>query len=209
MSSFRLDDGNHLRSTPRVRRPRSRTGTLRCPPGSFSGSRCSAPKSHYIPHRVFTACGPSRRRASTTTRDQALPVLGAEPKSETAVMFRKRAFPASRGRPGPLVSAAPRSSPAAELGQQVIAYRASPPPPARDDFGCTRRPSRGMPIRPPQECAARGTQDVVASSIHEIVAQPDDKHVTAQFDAVTFRLERSHPKVAARLHEPHAAPWRR
>jgi transposase-like protein len=47
----------------------------------------------------------------------------------------------------------------------------------------------------------KGSQDMVASVIRTIFAQPDDDHVTAQFDEVALMLERSHPKVAAMLHD--------
>jgi len=45
----------------------------------------------------------------------------------------------------------------------------------------------------------KGSQDMVASIIRTIFAQPDAEHVTAQFDEVGRMLERSHPKVAAML----------
>jgi len=47
----------------------------------------------------------------------------------------------------------------------------------------------------------RASQEMVASVIRTIFAQPDAKHVQAQFDEVTRMLERSHPKVAAMLHD--------
>jgi putative transposase len=45
----------------------------------------------------------------------------------------------------------------------------------------------------------KGTQDMVASIIRTIFAQPGAEHVRAQFDEVTRMLERSHPKVADML----------
>ena len=50
----------------------------------------------------------------------------------------------------------------------------------------------------------RASQDMVASVIRTIFAQPDAKHVQAQFDEVTRMLERTHPKVAQRLHDARA-----
>lgn len=50
----------------------------------------------------------------------------------------------------------------------------------------------------------RASQDMVAAVIRTIVAQPDAKHVQAQFDEVTKMLERSHPKVAKMLHDARA-----
>src|SRR5665647_2601309 len=47
----------------------------------------------------------------------------------------------------------------------------------------------------------RASQEMVASVIRTIFAQPDAKHVQAQFDEVTRMLERCHPKVAAMLHD--------
>lgn len=47
----------------------------------------------------------------------------------------------------------------------------------------------------------RASQEMVASVIRTIFAQPDAKHVQAQFDEVTRMLERSHPKVAHMLHD--------
>lgn len=47
----------------------------------------------------------------------------------------------------------------------------------------------------------RASQEMVASVIRTIFAQPDAKHVQAQFDEVTRMLERSHPKVAQMLHD--------
>jgi putative transposase len=45
----------------------------------------------------------------------------------------------------------------------------------------------------------KGSQDMVASIIRTIFAQPDAKHVHAQFDEVARMLKRSHPKVAVML----------
>ncbi|MGI8393179.1 IS256 family transposase [Leucobacter sp. W1038] len=45
----------------------------------------------------------------------------------------------------------------------------------------------------------KGSQDMVASIIRTIFAQPDAEHVQAQFAEVTRMLGRSHPKVAAML----------
>ena len=47
----------------------------------------------------------------------------------------------------------------------------------------------------------KGSQDMVASIIRTIFAQPDRKHIRSQFDEVTTMLERSHPKVAIMLHD--------
>jgi len=47
----------------------------------------------------------------------------------------------------------------------------------------------------------KGTQEMVASIIRTIFAQPDADHVRTQFDVVAGMLERSHPKVSAMLHE--------
>jgi putative transposase len=47
----------------------------------------------------------------------------------------------------------------------------------------------------------RAGQEMVASMIRTVFAQPDREHVNAQFDEVTRMLERSHPKVAQMLHE--------
>ena len=47
----------------------------------------------------------------------------------------------------------------------------------------------------------KGTQDMVASIIRTIFAQPDAPHVRTQFDEVARMLQRSHPKVAAMLHD--------
>jgi len=47
----------------------------------------------------------------------------------------------------------------------------------------------------------KGSQDMVASIIRTIFAQPDAAHVSAQFDEVARMLHRSHPKVAAMLDE--------
>lgn len=45
----------------------------------------------------------------------------------------------------------------------------------------------------------KGSQEMVASIIRTIFAQPDPEHVQKQFDEVTTMLARSHPKVAAML----------
>ena len=45
----------------------------------------------------------------------------------------------------------------------------------------------------------KGTQDMVASIIRTIFAQPDTEHVRTQFDEVARMLQRSHPKVADML----------
>ena len=45
----------------------------------------------------------------------------------------------------------------------------------------------------------KGSQEMVASIIRTIFAQPDTEHVATQFDEVARMLERSHPKVAAML----------
>ena len=47
----------------------------------------------------------------------------------------------------------------------------------------------------------KGSQEMVASIIRTIFAQPDKKHVLTQFDEVTRMLTRSHPKVALMLEE--------
>jgi len=47
----------------------------------------------------------------------------------------------------------------------------------------------------------KGSQDMVASIIRTIFAQPDAEHVKAQFAEVTRMLDRSHPKVAIMLDE--------
>lgn len=45
----------------------------------------------------------------------------------------------------------------------------------------------------------KGSQDMVASIIRTIFAQPDAEHLATQFDEVRRMLNRSHPKVAAML----------
>ena len=45
----------------------------------------------------------------------------------------------------------------------------------------------------------KGSQDMVASIIRTIFAQPDREHIEKQFVEVTTMLRRSHPKVAAML----------
>ncbi|WP_426624464.1 IS256 family transposase [Leifsonia sp. McL0607] len=47
----------------------------------------------------------------------------------------------------------------------------------------------------------KGSQDMVASIIRTIFAQPNAEHVFTQFDEVTRMLTRSHPKVAAMLED--------
>jgi len=47
----------------------------------------------------------------------------------------------------------------------------------------------------------KGSQDMVASIIRTIFAQPDREHIHAQFTEVTTMLGRSHPKVAVMLDE--------
>ncbi|WP_104082767.1 IS256 family transposase [Cryobacterium sp. Y11] len=50
----------------------------------------------------------------------------------------------------------------------------------------------------------RASQDMVAAVIRTIFAQPDAKHIQAQFDEVTRMLEGTHPKVAKMLHDARA-----
>ncbi|GAP56578.1 transposase for insertion sequence element IS1081 [Arthrobacter sp. Hiyo6] len=45
----------------------------------------------------------------------------------------------------------------------------------------------------------KGAQEMVASIIRTVFAQPDAGHVNTQFDEVTRMLGKSHPKVAAML----------
>ena len=45
----------------------------------------------------------------------------------------------------------------------------------------------------------KGSQDMVASIIRTVFAQPDGEHIETQFTEVTTMLERSHPKVASML----------
>jgi putative transposase len=47
----------------------------------------------------------------------------------------------------------------------------------------------------------KASQEMVASIIRTVFAQPDPEHVAAQFEEVTRMLNRSHPKVAAMLGE--------
>lgn len=47
----------------------------------------------------------------------------------------------------------------------------------------------------------KGTQEMVASIIRTIFAQPDAEHVRNQFDEVASMLERSHPKVSHMLND--------
>ena len=50
----------------------------------------------------------------------------------------------------------------------------------------------------------RASQEMVASIIRTIFAQPDAEHVNTQFDEVTRMLAKSHPKVAQMLHDARA-----
>jgi putative transposase len=50
----------------------------------------------------------------------------------------------------------------------------------------------------------KGSQDMVASIIRTIFAQPDREHIQKQFAEVTTMLRRSHPKVAAMLTDAEA-----
>jgi len=45
----------------------------------------------------------------------------------------------------------------------------------------------------------KGSQDMIASIVRTIFAQPDAEQLTTQFDEVRRMLDRSHPKVAAML----------
>jgi transposase-like protein len=47
----------------------------------------------------------------------------------------------------------------------------------------------------------KASQEMVASIIRTVFAQPDPEHVAAQFEEVTRMLTRSHPKVATMLEE--------
>ncbi|MBC7593100.1 MAG: transposase [Kineosporiaceae bacterium] len=47
----------------------------------------------------------------------------------------------------------------------------------------------------------KGSQDMVASIIRTIFAQPDRGHINSQFQKVTTMLKRSHPKVAVMLNK--------
>jgi len=47
----------------------------------------------------------------------------------------------------------------------------------------------------------KASQEMVASIIRTVFAQPDPEHVAAQFEEVARMLSRSHPKVAAMLEE--------
>ena len=47
----------------------------------------------------------------------------------------------------------------------------------------------------------KGSQDMVASIIRTIFAQPDREHILSRFTEVTTMLDRSHPKVAVMLDE--------
>jgi len=50
----------------------------------------------------------------------------------------------------------------------------------------------------------KGRQEMVASIIRTIFAQPDAEHIDAQFDEVARMIERVHPKAADMLHEARA-----
>ena len=50
----------------------------------------------------------------------------------------------------------------------------------------------------------KGSQEMVASIIRTIFAQPDVEHSQKQFAEVTTMLARSHPKVAAMLTDAEA-----
>ncbi|MGR9927089.1 transposase, partial [Escherichia coli] len=45
----------------------------------------------------------------------------------------------------------------------------------------------------------KGRQEMVASVIRTIFAQPDAEHIDAQFDEVVRMIERVHPKTAVML----------
>jgi transposase-like protein len=47
----------------------------------------------------------------------------------------------------------------------------------------------------------KGSQEMVASIIRTVFAQPDAGHVNTQFDEVARMLQKSHPKVAAMLND--------
>lgn len=51
---------------------------------------------------------------------------------------------------------------------------------------------------------SRASQEMVASIIRTVFAQPDRAHVDAQFDEVVRMLTQSHPKVAAMLADARA-----
>ena len=50
----------------------------------------------------------------------------------------------------------------------------------------------------------RASQEIVASIIHTIFAEPDAEHVKAQFEEVAQMLTKWHPKVAQMLHDARA-----
>ena len=50
----------------------------------------------------------------------------------------------------------------------------------------------------------KGSQEMVASIIRTIFAQPDVEHIQKQFAEVTTMLGRSHPKVAVMLTDAEA-----
>lgn len=47
----------------------------------------------------------------------------------------------------------------------------------------------------------KGSQDMAASVIRTVFAQPDSEHIEKQFTEVVAMLGRSHPKVAAMLED--------
>ena len=50
----------------------------------------------------------------------------------------------------------------------------------------------------------KGRQEMVASIIRTIFAQPDAEHIDAQFDEVARMIDRVHPKAAEMLHDARA-----
>ncbi|MDQ2849236.1 MAG: IS256 family transposase, partial [Actinomycetota bacterium] len=65
--------------------------------------------------------------------------------------------------------------------------------------GCAWQRCRVHFMRNVLAVVPRNNQDMVASIIRTIFAQPDAKHVLAQFEEVTRMLARSHPQVAVML----------
>ena len=51
------------------------------------------------------------------------------------------------------------------------------------------------------DAVAKSNAEMLAAAIRTIFAQPDADHVTEQFEVITTMLARSHPKVAAMMHE--------
>lgn len=51
------------------------------------------------------------------------------------------------------------------------------------------------------DAVAKSNAEMVAAAIRTIFAQPDAAHVAEQFEVITTMLGRSHPKVAAMMHE--------